>query len=111
MAPTIVDSTIRHHAFGLSLARETGLDVSDGRVLEIGFNEGCSPIALAKLGFEVHCVDNAYDLDDGPPAEIGFVAAKFGVAIATRISITSIRPRCSSIFPMSRPRCAKSGEY
>lgn len=110
-APAIVDSTKRHHAFGLNLAREAGISVSSGRVLEIGFNEGYSPVALAKLGFEVHCVDNSYGLADAPPAEIGFVAAKFGVAIATRISITSIRPRCSSIFPMSRPRCAKSGEY
>jgi SAM-dependent methyltransferase len=83
-APAIVDSSMRHHAFGLSLAREAGISVSGGRALEIGFNEGYSPIALAKLGFEVHCVDNAYGLDEGPPAEIGFVAAKFGVDIATR---------------------------
>lgn len=83
-APAIVDSTKRHHAFGLNLAREAGISVSSGRVLEIGFNEGYSPVALAKLGFEVHCVDNSYGLADAPPAEIGFVAAKFGVAIATR---------------------------
>lgn len=83
-APSVVDAAIRHHAFGLRLAREAGLGISGGRALEIGFNEGYSPIALAKMGFEVHCVDNAYGLDDAPPAEIGFVAAKFGVEITTR---------------------------
>jgi SAM-dependent methyltransferase len=83
-APAIVESTMRHHAFGLNLASEAGISVSGSRALEIGFNEGYSPIALAKMGFEVHCVDNSYGLDDAPPAEIGFVAAKFGVDIAAR---------------------------
>ncbi len=82
-APAIVESTMRHHTFSLNLAREAGISISDGRALEIGFNEGYSPIALAKIGFEVYCVDNAYRLDDAPPAEIGFVAAKFCVNIET----------------------------
>ncbi|MBI3506437.1 MAG: class I SAM-dependent methyltransferase [Proteobacteria bacterium] len=73
-----------HHAQGFRWAREAGLPVpaEGSRALEIGFNEGYSPLALATLGFDVTAIDNSYGLDDRAPGEIGFFSSVVGASVS-----------------------------
>lgn len=96
-----VELSRRHHLFGFDLARRLGLEVPKprGRVLEIGFNEGYSPISLARLGFEVHAIDNSYGLDTSAPGEIAFVAKHANAAINTAYAdITKRTPYPDAYF-------------
>ncbi len=88
-----IDRARKHHRAGFRSAERLGLRVpSPGeRTLEIGFNEGYSPVALSLMGFESHAIDNAYGLAGKPPGQIAFVAEQCGATVHTSFGDVTTR--------------------
>ena len=88
-----IERARNHHRAGFRSAERLGFraPAPGERALEVGFNEGYSPIALSLMGFESHAIDNGYGLAGRAPGQIAFVAKQCGATVHTAFGDVTTR--------------------